>query len=79
MYTSYTAFDLPDIIIENGSTYETEYGSVESDGLVTDLSGFYLSRSAADHPNITRFQSNDGTYYTPAVLAQISITGMPTT
>lgn len=78
LYTSYQAFDLPDLIVEAGSNIETERGYFEGDGAVTDLSGVYLSRSAADHPGIARFQSNDGTYYTPAVTANISITGMPT-
>lgn len=78
LYTSYKAFDLPDLIIEAGANYETERGYFEGDGAVTDLSGVYLSRSAADHPNITRFQSNDGTYYVPAVLSNINVSGMPT-
>lgn len=78
LYTSYNAFDLPDLVIESGANYETERGYFEGDGAVTDLSGVYLSRSSADHPDITRFQSNDGTYYTPAVTSNISITGMPT-
>ena len=37
----------------------------------------YLSRSAADHPGIARFQSNDGTYYTPAVTANATGTNLP--
>lgn len=78
LYTSYKAFDLPDLIIESGSTYETERGFFEGDGAVTDLSGVYVSRGGGDHPDFTRFQGNDGTYYTPAVLSSISVTGMPT-
>ena len=78
LYTSYKAFDLPDLIIEAGANYETERGYFEGDGAVTDLSGVYLSRSAADHPNISRFQSNDGTYYVPAVVSNINVSGMPT-
>lgn len=66
LYTSYQAFDLPDLIIEAGANYETERGYFEGDGAVTDLSGVYVSRSAVDHPGMARFQSNDGTYYTPA-------------
>lgn len=77
LYTSYQAFDLPDLIVEAGSNYETEQGYFEGDGAVTDLSGVYLSRSAADHPNISRFQSNDGTYYTPAVTANATGTNLP--
>lgn len=78
LYTSYQAFDLPDMVVEAGSNIETKYGPFEGDGLITDLSGVYLSRASADHPDIARFQSNDGLYYTPAVTANISITGMPT-
>lgn len=77
LYTSYQAFDLPDLVVEAGSNYETERGYFEGDGLVTDLSGVYLSRSAADHPDISRFQSNDGTYYTPAVTANATGTNLP--
>jgi hypothetical protein len=78
IYTSYTAFDLPDLIIEAGEDYETEAGYFEQDGLVTDRSGVYLSRSSADHPDILRFQSNDLSYYTPAVLLQTTITNLLT-
>ncbi len=76
IYTSYQAFDLPDLLVEAGSNIETERGYFEGDGLVTDLSGVYLSRSSSDHPGITRFQSNDGTYYTPAVTSNITFTGL---
>lgn len=72
IYTSYKAFDLPDMIAEAGSTLETEYGHFEGDGAVGDFSGVYISRSSADHPDMGRFQSNDGTYYTPATVAQLS-------
>jgi hypothetical protein len=78
VYTSYQAFDLPDLMIESGSNFETEYGYFEGDGAVTDLSGVYVSQSGGDHPGFTRFQGNDGTYYTPTVFSAISITGMPT-
>jgi len=77
IYTSYNAFDLPDLIVEAGSNYETERGYFEGDGAVTDLSGVYVSRSSSDHPDFARFQSNDGTYYTPAVVASISISNLP--
>jgi hypothetical protein len=74
---AYTAFELPDLIIEAGSTYETEAGYFEGDGLVDDRSGVYVSRSAADHPDVSRFQSNDLTYYTPAVTANGTISNLP--
>lgn len=77
LYTSYKAFDLPDIIIEAGTAYETEYGRFEGDGAVTDYSGIYVSQSAADHPDFTRHQSNDGTYYVKPITANITISNLP--
>lgn len=73
LYTSYTAFNLPDIIIGSGGTYETEEGWVEDED---DTLGFYVSRSAADHPNFTRFEDDDGTYYTPAVTSSVAVSGL---
>lgn len=77
-YQGKDPFNYPDMVIEVGGNYETEYGRVEGQDTTTTFHGFYVSRSSTDHPGFTRFQSNDGTYYTPAVTADISITGMPT-
>jgi len=63
-------FELPDMVIHNATSVETEYGYRE--GTTPTLVGFYVSRSSADHPDFTRFQADDGTYYTPATVAQIS-------
>lgn len=69
-YQSTDPFNLPDFIVEEGSNYATARGIVETKG--TTLRGCYVSRASADHPEFARFQSNDGTYYTPATVAQVS-------
>tara|TARA_R110000744_G_scaffold85683_13_gene167447 strand:+ start:228 stop:5822 length:5595 start_codon:yes stop_codon:yes gene_type:complete len=76
IYTSYVAFDLSDFVIESGGNYETAEGTVEGQDTTTTTHGMYVSRSSADHPDFTRFQSNDSTYYTPTVTADITITGL---
>ena len=57
-------FEIPDCVIYNASSVETERGYRE--GATPALVGFYVSRSSADHPSFTRFQGDDGSYYTPA-------------
>ena len=76
LYTSYTAFNLPDIIVSSGGVNETEEGWVEDQ---SDALGFYVSRSAADHPDFLRYEDDDGTYYVIPVVATIAGSGMPTT
>jgi len=68
-------FELPDMVIHNASAVETEYGYKE--GATPTLVGFYVERSGADHPDFTRFQADDGTYYVKPVTANISITNLP--
>lgn len=63
-------FEIPDCVIYNASSVETERGYRE--GTTATLVGFYVSRSSADHPDFTRFQGDNGSYYTPATVAQIS-------
>ena len=75
-YQGKDPFNYPDMVIELGGNYETEIGKVEGQDTTTTDHGFYVSRSAADHPGITRFQSNDGTYYVPAVQNQATITNL---
>jgi len=55
----FTAFDLPDFIAGD----ETQIGYVEGQDTTTTDHGCYVSRSSADHPDMTQFQSNDGSYY----------------
>jgi len=77
-YQGKDPFNYPDMVIETGGNYESEYGRVEGQDTTTTYHGFYVSRSSSDHPDFTRFQSNDGTYYTPAVQNQATITNLPT-
>ena len=77
-YQSKDPFNYPDMVIETGGNYESQYGRVEGQDTTTTFHGFYVSRSSADHPGFSRFQSNDGTYYTPATVAQISAPNLTT-
>jgi hypothetical protein len=77
-YQGKDPFNYPDMVIESGGSYETSGGQVEGQDTPTTFHGFYVSRSSADHPDFARFQSNDGTYYTPAVVNQATITNLPT-
>ena len=72
-YQGKDPFNWPEIVGELGSAYDTIQGLVE--GVAGDH-GFYVSRGGSDHPDFTRFQSNDGTYYTPAVTATASTLGL---
>jgi hypothetical protein len=67
-------FEMPDGIIYNATGQETEVGYRE--GSTPTQVGFYVSRSSADHPDFSRFQADDGTYYTPTVTANITVTGL---
>lgn len=62
-------FDLGDMVIHNASSVETERCLEE--GTTPAYKGFYVERSSADHPDFTRFQADDGTYYVPVV--QVSV------
>ena len=73
--TGLTWFELGDMVIYNATAQETERCLEE--GASPAYVGFYCSRSAADHPDFTRFQGDNGTYYTPAVTNQATITNMP--
>ena len=70
-------FELPDMVIHNATAVETERGFRE--GATPTQVGFYVSRGGADHPDFTRFQADDGTYYVPTVQLQATITNLPTT
>jgi hypothetical protein len=74
--TGLTYFELGDMVIHNATAVETERSYEE--GTTPSYVGFYASRGGSDHPDFTRFQGDNGTYYTPAITANISITGMPT-
>ncbi len=73
VYQGRDPFNWPEMLLQSGSTYETIYGIVEG---LSGLHGIYVSRSAADHPDFTRHQSNDGTYYVKPITANASISNI---
>jgi hypothetical protein len=72
-YQGRDPFNWPEMILKSGATFETIRGLVEG---ISGDHGIYVSRSAADHPNFTRFQSNDGTYYVKPITANASISSI---
>lgn len=74
-YQGKDPFNWHEMILQSGTTFESIYGYVEG---VAGLHGVYISRAAADHPDITRHQSNDGTYYVKPVTANGSISTIVT-
>ena len=72
-YQGRDPFNWPELVLLSGTTYESIYGRVEG---LSGLHGVYVSRAAADHPNFTRHQSNDGTYYVKPIIANGSISGI---
>ena len=74
-YQGTDTFNLPEFIAQSGATYETRRGIVETEG--DTFYGCYVSRSGNDHPDFTRFQSDDATYYTPTVTANWTGTNLP--
>lgn len=77
-YASKINFNWPDPIVESGGSYSTQYGYVYGQDTTTTFHGFYVEEGSVYHPDFLRQQSNDGTYFTTPVLANVSITGMPT-
>lgn len=73
--TGLTWWELPDMVIYNATSVETERGYRE--GVSPTRVGFYASRGGNDHPDFTRFQGDNGTYYTPAVTANATGTNLP--
>lgn len=68
-------FELGDMVIHNATAVETERGFME--GATPTQVGFYVSRGGSDHPDFTRFQGDNGDYYTPAALAGIACPNFP--
>ena len=73
VYQGKLPFNWPDIVTELGTGYDTTRGAVEDE---SGLHGFYVSLGGSDHPDFIRFQGNDGTYYTPAVVNVAETSGM---
>jgi len=73
-YQGKLPFNYPDIVTELGDGFDTTYDYVEDEG--AGLHGFYVSRTAQDHPDFLRFQGNSGAYYVPAVVNVAQTSGM---
>jgi len=69
VYEGRDPFNWPPMVGQLGGSFETLQGIVEG---ISGNHGIYVSRSAADHPDFVQFQSNDGTYYVPITLANVS-------
>ena len=67
---------LPPLIIEDsGTAYETQIGAIT--GVATAAGGMRIVDGSANPiSGFTRMQSNDGTYWSPPVVASASITGI---
>lgn len=69
-------FNWPEMVIDNGTNYETIIGIVEG-SLGATLKGVRVIRSGSNpHPDFLRFQADDGTYGIPPVTANVSITNI---
>ncbi len=68
-------FNWPEMVVEAGSAYESLQGVTEG-GAGAALKGVRVLRGSDPHPDFTRMQADDGTYYTVPVTANGSITGI---
>jgi hypothetical protein len=70
-------FYFPEMVLDNGPAYETLRGILHSNPDI--LVGVRVIRTGGTpHPDFTRFQSDDGTYGIPPVVATASIGGILT-
>jgi len=74
-YQGKDPFNWPEMVVEAGSAYESLQGVTEG-GAGAALKGVRVLRGASPHPDFTRMQADDGTYYTVPVTANGSITGI---
>jgi hypothetical protein len=70
-------FYWPEIVLDNGSAYETLRGILHDNPDVI-AGARVIDGSANPHPDFTRFEADNGTYGTPPVFAAVSITGILT-
>ncbi|NRA92516.1 MAG: hypothetical protein HRU26_07495, partial [Psychroserpens sp.] len=76
-YFGENGFAWPDMLIQAGTNVETARGILFG-SLGANLKGVRVVKSDGNtaHPAISRFQSDDGSYGTPPVLASAAITGI---
>lgn len=79
-YQGKDPFNWHEMVKELGSAYDTLRGYTEwAQSSTLKWVRVVQNDWTTPHPDFTRFQADDGTYYTPPVTSQISITWMPTT
>lgn len=75
-YQGKDPFNWPEMVLEAGSAYETLRGITEG-GTGATLKGVRVVNGSGDpHPDFTRFQADDGTYYVVPVTATGQITSI---
>lgn len=75
-YEGQDPFNWPEMIIDNGSAYETLRGVVEGDGTPA-LHGVFITRDGTNpHPDFTRFQADDGTYTSIVVSPSVDFSNL---
>lgn len=75
-YQGKDPFNWPEMVLETGSDYETARGYTEGGTPTDTLKGVRVIRGSDPHPDFTRFQADDGTYYVVPITATASITGI---
>jgi len=76
-YNGKDPFNWPEMVLEAGTAYETLQGITEG-GAGAALKGVrVIDGSGNPHPDFTRMQADDGTYYTVPVTANITISNLP--
>jgi len=78
-WLGFEPFNLPEIFVKAGTKWETQRGTIEGSAGTNPKGVRVLTTSGAAHPDFSRFQFADGSYYTPPVVSSISGTSMPTT
>jgi len=74
-YQGKDPFNWGEMVVAAGSAYESIQGELEGDVGAT-LKGVRVMRGTDPHPDFTRFQADDGTYYAVPVTASGSISGI---
>lgn len=64
-FQTFEPFNLFDMVVDAGSTYETRTGSLIGSAGATVKGVRVVDGSGDPHPFFTRFQADDGSYYTP--------------
>lgn len=64
-FQTFEPFNLFDMVVDAGSTYETRYGTLIGSAGAATKGVRVVDGSGNPHPFFTRFQADDGSYYTP--------------